>query len=259
MNDEIEEKVMEDNKVKACDCSTWADDDFRLQMIGNGHHRNCQHYKPDVAIYDLLLNLIKGIKWWADQEDGVPDEVFEAYSKAKEIVSGKGAFSYPASAPTPPSPVDEQNKPKMAGEGVTVPTQKLYATRDVEDQGYDYYKHVEAMTAEQLHHKSDIAAELAHRDILLAAAVRERDSLKLHFNNAIAAAGGLQSIEQSLSAKVAEIASDRDTALQQLAASADENQKLREEVARLRDAAATKYSHHVSRGWMASDSRRGGG
>ncbi len=43
--------------------------------------------------------------------------------------------------------------------------QVLYAERDIEEQGEHYVRHVGAMTAEQLHAKSDIAAELAHRDI----------------------------------------------------------------------------------------------
>lgn len=40
-----------------------------------------------------------------------------------------------------------------------------YAERDIEAQGDQYYKHVSAMTGENLHSKSDVAAELAHRDI----------------------------------------------------------------------------------------------
>lgn len=42
---------------------------------------------------------------------------------------------------------------------------KLYAKRDIVEQGQAYCDHVQAMTAEELHAKSDIAAELAHRDI----------------------------------------------------------------------------------------------
>lgn len=42
---------------------------------------------------------------------------------------------------------------------------KLYAERDIIAQGQTYCDHVMAMTAESLHSKSDIAAELAHRDI----------------------------------------------------------------------------------------------
>ena len=42
---------------------------------------------------------------------------------------------------------------------------RLYADRDIIQQGKHYTDHVRAMTAEGLHSKSDIAAELAHRDI----------------------------------------------------------------------------------------------
>lgn len=40
-----------------------------------------------------------------------------------------------------------------------------YAERDILKQGNHYMRHVAAMTTEGLHDKSDIAAELAHRDI----------------------------------------------------------------------------------------------
>lgn len=42
---------------------------------------------------------------------------------------------------------------------------KHYTERDIIGQGVHYANHVQAMTAEGLHAKSDIAAELAHRDI----------------------------------------------------------------------------------------------
>lgn len=48
--------------------------------------------------------------------------------------------------------------------------EKLYAERDIcelDDLGGFYTKHVSAMTAEQLHSKSDIAAELAYRDRII--------------------------------------------------------------------------------------------
>lgn len=48
--------------------------------------------------------------------------------------------------------------------------EKLYAERDIcelDDLGGFYSKHVSAMTAEQLHSKSAIAAELAHRDQII--------------------------------------------------------------------------------------------
>ena len=50
---------------------------------------------------------------------------------------------------------------------------KQYAKRNPEAQGEHYIKHVLAMTTEGLHQKSAIAAELAHRDILVNALKEE--------------------------------------------------------------------------------------
>jgi hypothetical protein len=44
---------------------------------------------------------------------------------------------------------------------------KHYAERDIIAQGNYYMRHLMAMTAEKLHSKSDIAAELAHRDMVI--------------------------------------------------------------------------------------------
>ena len=44
---------------------------------------------------------------------------------------------------------------------------KQYAKRNPESQGEHYIKHLLAMTEEGLHNKAAIAAELAHRDILI--------------------------------------------------------------------------------------------
>jgi hypothetical protein len=42
---------------------------------------------------------------------------------------------------------------------------KLYCKRNPIEQGMYYLLHIQAMTAEDLHSKADIAKELAHRDI----------------------------------------------------------------------------------------------
>ena len=57
---------------------------------------------------------------------------------------------------------------------------KQYSDRDIMalDQAGDYYlRHVQAMTREQLHTKSDIAAELGHRDLVIEQLTAERDAL----------------------------------------------------------------------------------
>ncbi len=46
-------------------------------------------------------------------------------------------------------------------------TKKLYAKRNPIEQGQHYMNHLMAMTAEDLHSKSAIAEELAHRDIVI--------------------------------------------------------------------------------------------
>ena len=53
-----------------------------------------------------------------------------------------------------------------------------YADRDVLAQGAHYTKHVMAMTAEGLHDKADIAAELAHRDMAIDQLRAERDAMR---------------------------------------------------------------------------------
>ena len=53
-----------------------------------------------------------------------------------------------------------------------------YADRNHEAQGLHYIIHVSAMTAEGLHRKSAIAAELAHRDIEIARLKAENATLR---------------------------------------------------------------------------------
>lgn len=63
----------------------------------------------------------------------------------------------------------ERDSDKAMGKKLSVYPQpvKLYAERDVIAQKEYYTKHVDHMTCEGLHSKSDIAAELAHRDIII--------------------------------------------------------------------------------------------
>lgn len=57
---------------------------------------------------------------------------------------------------------------------------KHYAQRDILGQGQPYCDHVLAMTSEKLHCKSDIAAELAHRDIRITELERQPIHPSLH-------------------------------------------------------------------------------
>lgn len=63
---------------------------------------------------------------------------------------------------------------------------KQYDERDVialDRKGNYYIRHVAAMTAEQLHDKSEIAAELAYRDWLIDDLLKQLDEYKVNFEN----------------------------------------------------------------------------
>ena len=57
--------------------------------------------------------------------------------------------------------------------------EKLYKDRDIEAQQDIYFNHISAMTTEELYSKSAIAAELAHRDIIINK-LREANRLLKH-------------------------------------------------------------------------------
>lgn len=63
-------------------------------------------------------------------------------------------------------------------------SKKQYADRDRQAQGGYYVTHVGAMTAEGLHSKSSIAAELAHRDIEIARLHAENTALQSGYDAA---------------------------------------------------------------------------
>lgn len=70
-------------------CQYWAVTDHHAMNLGNGHNPTCPHYVPNVGAVQILTDLVAGIKFWASQEDGVPDEVWEAYKKAVFITEGR--------------------------------------------------------------------------------------------------------------------------------------------------------------------------
>ena len=63
-------------------------------------------------------------------------------------------------------------------------SKKQYSDRDHQAQGVHYITHVGAMTAEGLHSKSSIAAELAHRDIEIARLHAENTALQSGYDAA---------------------------------------------------------------------------
>ena len=84
-----------------CECLEWASDRLSLTILGNGHHYRCRHFSADPMV-DIISELVKGIDWWASQEDGVPDELWAAYAKAKRGLNP--AWVEPESKTPPPPP-----------------------------------------------------------------------------------------------------------------------------------------------------------
>lgn len=75
-----------------CECASFAcvGDDMLKSSVNNGHHPQCEHFRYDSSgAAALLKQLTEGIKWWADQEDGVPEELWEAYARAVFITTGR--------------------------------------------------------------------------------------------------------------------------------------------------------------------------
>jgi hypothetical protein len=84
--------MSEEKKHSFCECHLFETDwdMVRQSMLNNGHHPNCQHFRCDGAgAIALLSKLADGISYWASQEDGVPDEVWDAYTEAMLLGKNK--------------------------------------------------------------------------------------------------------------------------------------------------------------------------
>ena len=64
-----------------CECNNWAKEGY--PPLTN-HHKNCKNYTENLEkeSVEIINNLIKGIEYWASQEDGIPDELYDSYQKA---------------------------------------------------------------------------------------------------------------------------------------------------------------------------------
>ena len=65
----------------ACECATWARDNHG-STLHLQHHPDCEWYRPEPEIRQLLLRLIEGIELWAADEDGVHPDCWDAYKSA---------------------------------------------------------------------------------------------------------------------------------------------------------------------------------
>ncbi len=61
-------------------CENWASNGM-LPLLS--HHSKCPNYNPTSELIKIVTDLLKGIESWASGEDGIPDECFDAYKRAK--------------------------------------------------------------------------------------------------------------------------------------------------------------------------------
>jgi len=67
--------------IAACECITWGRDSVAA-MLHLEHHPNCEHYRPEPPIRELLLRLVDGIEAWASDEDGIHEACWNAFQDA---------------------------------------------------------------------------------------------------------------------------------------------------------------------------------
>jgi len=65
------------------ECNNWADLDMANRVL-LGHHINCpQAPSYHEAYKKLIVHLVRGMEGWAHDGDGMPDDAFKAYERAK--------------------------------------------------------------------------------------------------------------------------------------------------------------------------------
>ncbi len=76
---------MSDKNVNICECVHWCSIDHR-HVILTDHHENCpKGPKPFDKALELIAELARALELWGAQEDGIYDEAWPAYRKAKAL------------------------------------------------------------------------------------------------------------------------------------------------------------------------------
>ena len=70
--------------VLACKCMTWGND--RLRSLIDIHHHNCPKRDVEASAIALIGDLIKGMESWAQDEDGIHPDAWNAYQRAKSAL-----------------------------------------------------------------------------------------------------------------------------------------------------------------------------
>jgi hypothetical protein len=69
-----------------CECANWARSGHK---VITEHHSSCPKYDPEGDSKRIIEALLKGKEAWAQDEDGVHPECWEAYRNAKLLVGQK--------------------------------------------------------------------------------------------------------------------------------------------------------------------------
>ena len=73
--------------MEECECRYWARDNILLMTH---HHPRCPKYNVEEEALSIIRELIRGIDYWASDEDGVHPSCWQAYQSAKFFI---GDFS----------------------------------------------------------------------------------------------------------------------------------------------------------------------
>lgn len=78
-----------ERELGQCPCKNWAaigNENFK-HLILTGHHKTCTNSRTiNNADYEMIIcDLLDGIEKWADCEDGIPDFIGDAYTRAKVV------------------------------------------------------------------------------------------------------------------------------------------------------------------------------
>ena len=65
--------------MEYCECRNWARDNV---LLITEHHPNCPKYNVEAEAKAHIEALLKGIIKWANDEDGVHDDCFDAFRSA---------------------------------------------------------------------------------------------------------------------------------------------------------------------------------
>ena len=72
----------EESDVLRCKCVNWA----RTCGVLWNHHTRCPKFDAEAEVAEILKPLLRGIESWAWYEDGIHEDVWDAYRRAKVFV-----------------------------------------------------------------------------------------------------------------------------------------------------------------------------